>query len=145
MYMPLHPRTHTSTIMQPPLLKITFIMIPPIPHLPIIQTPTHPTRTRIRPFLQFLRDGLQFATEIQILGHELADLRVFVVAPERFRLPRIGRVDVDVEGGMPVRGPADLGPAGDHVCEEVGGGPGVGGASEAVDFLFGGIGDAEAC
>ncbi len=68
-----------------------------------------------------------------------------MVAPEGFRLPRVGRVDVDVDGGMPVRGPADLGPAGYHVGEEVGGGPGVGGVSEAGDFLFCGVGDAEAC
>lgn len=44
-----------------------------------------------------------------------------------------------------MRGPADLGAAGDHVSEDVGRGPGVGGGvEEAGEFRGGGVVDAEA-
>jgi len=134
-----------------PLLEVPTItrnMILPIQSLPLLRHFPHPTNlltTRrldleIRTLTaQFLRHGIDIHT--QILSQEISDLRVLVVPRKRLRSLGVGRVDIDVRGGVAVRAPAGLTAARHHVCVLVQAGRGV--FDEVVDFIHGGVVDAE--
>lgn len=119
------------------------MILPDLPHRCILQLSSHPP---IFPFLHLLHQIaghlLYHVLQIQVLGQKPSDLGVLPVAEQRARLFGIAGVDVDIDGGVTMRGPANLRAAGDDVGEDVGGGPGVGGdVGEAVDFRGGGVVD----
>lgn len=95
---------------------------------------------RLRP--QLLGNLLNVPLDIEIASQKLADIGVLDVSTNLFRAGTSRRVNVDVDGGVSVSAPADVGAERNHGGEDLEGSLGV--VSQGLEFVVGGVGDAQA-
>lgn len=89
--------------------------------------------------LELAGDGVH--VDVEVFVKELADIRVLDIATDLLGAVAAGAVDVDVDGGVAVGAPADVGAERNHVGKGMEGIIGV--LDYAEKFRLGGVGDTE--